>query len=110
MHKIKLLSWKTGVEIEAESLMIGPNSMTGHNQKVDLSLKRWENASIIGKKGNIKRNCWHWNKEQTEYKDEKDYNEKNIVADVLDEDVLMLSLEEQKCEYVAKMMLSGLLI
>ena len=54
------------------------------------------------KKGHIKRNCWHWNKEQTKYKDEKDNNEKNIVADVLDEDVLMLSLEEQKCKHVAK--------
>ena len=55
-----------------------------------------------GKKGHIKRNCWHWNKEQTEEKDEKNDNEKNIVAIVFDEDVVMLSLEEQKCEHVAK--------
>ena len=55
-----------------------------------------------GKKGHIKRNCWHWNKEQTEEKDEKNDNEKNIVAIVFDEDVVMLSLEKQKCEHVAK--------
>ena len=42
-----------------------------------------------GKKGHIKRNCWHWNKEQTEEKDEK-----NAAAVVFYEDVLMLSLEE----------------
>ena len=40
MHKIKLLLCRTGAEIEAEGLMIGPNPMTGHSQKVDLSLKR----------------------------------------------------------------------
>ena len=50
-----------------------------------------------GKKGHKKRNCWHWNKEQIEEKDEK-----NIAAVVFHEDVLMLSLEEQKCEHVAK--------
>ena len=40
MHKIKLLLWRTWAEIEAEGLMIGPNPMTGHIQKVDLSLNR----------------------------------------------------------------------
>ena len=40
MHKIKHLLWRGGVEIKAEGLMIGPNPMTGHSQKIDLSLKR----------------------------------------------------------------------
>ena len=56
----------------------------------------------MGKKGRIKRNCWHWNKEQIEEKDEKSDDEKNTAAVVFHEDVLMLSLEEQKCEHVAK--------
>ena len=55
-----------------------------------------------GKKGYIKRNYWHWNKEQTEEKDEKNDDEKNTAAIVFHEDVLMLSLEEQKCKHVAK--------
>ena len=55
-----------------------------------------------GKKGHIKRNCWHWNKEQIEDKDEKNDDEKNTATVVYHEDVLMLSLEEQKCKHVAK--------
>ena len=47
-----------------------------------------------GKNGHIKRNCWHWNKEQTEEKDEKNDDEKNTAVVVLHEDVLMLSLQE----------------
>ena len=53
------------------------------------------------KKGHIKRNSWHWNKEQTEEKDEKNDDEKNTAAVVFHEDVLMLSLEEQKCEHAS---------
>ena len=56
----------------------------------------------MGKNGHMKRNCWHWNKEQTEEKDEKNDDEKNTAAVVFHEDVLMLFLEEQKCEHVAK--------
>ena len=55
-----------------------------------------------GKNGHIQRNCWHWNKEQTEEKDEKNDDEKNTAVVVLHEDVLMLSLQEQKCMHVAK--------
>ena len=54
-----------------------------------------------GKKGYVKRNYWHWNKEQTEEKDEKNDDEKNTAAIVFHEDVLMLSLEEQQCKNVA---------
>ena len=45
MHKIKLLS---RVKVEAEDLMIG-NSIVGHNQEIDLSSRKLENASIVGK-------------------------------------------------------------
>ena len=48
MHEIKLLLWRTSVEVEAENLMIG-NSMVGHNQEIDLSSRKLENASIVGK-------------------------------------------------------------
>ena len=48
MHKIKLLSRRTRVEVEAKDLMI-ENSMVGHNQEIDLSLRKLENASIVGK-------------------------------------------------------------
>ena len=48
------------------------------------------------KKEHIKRNFWHWNK------DEKNDNEKNIAIVVFDKDVVILSLQEQKYEHVAK--------
>ena len=50
----------------------------------------------------MKRNCWHWNKEQTEEKYDNNDDEKNTAIVVFHEDVVMLSLEEQKCEHVAK--------
>ena len=44
MYKIKLLSQRTTrVEIEAEDLMIR-NLMVGHNQEIDLSSRKLENA------------------------------------------------------------------
>ena len=49
MHKIKLLSWRIKAEVEAEDLMI-EKSMVGHNQDIDLSSRKLENASIVGKK------------------------------------------------------------
>ena len=48
------------------------------------------------KKEHIKRNFWHWNK------DEKNDNEKNTTIVVFDKDVVILSLQEQKYEHVAK--------
>ena len=48
MHKVKLLSQRTRVEVEAEDLMIR-NLMVGHNQEIDLSSRKLENASIVGK-------------------------------------------------------------
>ena len=54
------------------------------------------------KNGHRRRDCWHWNKNKTEGKDEKNDNEKITIATVIAEDVLVLSIEEQKCEYVAK--------
>ena len=48
MHKIKLLSRRTRVEVEAKDLMIG-NSMVGQNQEIDLSSRKLQKASIVGK-------------------------------------------------------------
>ena len=48
MHKIKLLSLRTRVEVEAKDLMI-KNSMVGHNQEINLNSRKLENASIVGK-------------------------------------------------------------
>ena len=52
------------------------------------------------KNGHIRRDCWHWNKEQTEGKDKKNDSEKNTTAIVKSKSVSMLLI----------MMLSGLLI
>ena len=49
MHKIKILSRRTRVEVEANDLMI-ENSMVGHNQEMDLNSRKLENASIMGKR------------------------------------------------------------
>ena len=46
MHKIKLLLWRTKVEVEVKDLII-ENSKVGHNQEIDLSLRKLENASIV---------------------------------------------------------------
>ena len=99
MHKIKLLSQRTKAEVEAKNLMI-ENSKIGHNQEIDLSSRKLENASIVGK-WSLKRDCWHWNKEQNKGKYEKNDSEKNTTAVVIAEDVVLLSIEEQKCEHVA---------
>ena len=48
MHKIKLLSRRTRVKVEADDLMIG-NLTEGHNQEIDLSSRKLVNASIVGK-------------------------------------------------------------
>ena len=56
----------------------------------------------MGKNGHMKRNYWHWNKEQIEEKYDNNDDEKNTATVVFHEDVVMLSLEEQKCEHVAK--------
>ena len=97
MHKIKLLSRRTRVKVKAKDLMIG-NSIVGHNQEIDLSSRKLENISIVGK---MVTYCWHWNKKQNKGKYEKNDSEKNTTAVVIDEDVVVLSIEEQKCEYVA---------
>ena len=46
------------------------------------------------KNGHIKRDCWHWNKEQTKGKDEKNDSQKNTTTAVIVEDVVVLSIEE----------------
>ena len=49
MHKIELLSKRTRAEVEADNLMI-ENSIVGHNQEIDLNLRKLENAFIVGKR------------------------------------------------------------
>ena len=48
MHKIKLLLRRIRAEVEAEDLII-ENSIIGHNQEINLSSRKLENASIVGK-------------------------------------------------------------
>ena len=48
----------------------------------------------MGKKEHIRKDCWHWNKKQTEGKDDKNDNEKNITTAVIAEDVVVFSIEE----------------
>ena len=45
-------------------------------------------------------NCRHWRKEQTEDKDHKHDDEKSTIAIVGDEEVVVLLVQEQKCEHV----------
>jgi hypothetical protein len=52
------------------------------------------------KNGHIRINCKHWRKEQTEDKDHKHDDEKGTTAIVDDEEVVVLSVQEQKCEHV----------
>ena len=49
MHKIKLWSRRTRAKIEVEDLKT-KKSIVGHNQEIDLILKKLENASIVGKR------------------------------------------------------------
>ena len=54
-----------------------------------------------GKKCHLRRDCWHWNKEQNKGKyEKKNDSEKNTTAAVINGDVVVLSVEEQKCEHV----------
>ena len=41
------------------------------------------------KNGHIRKDCWHWNKEQTEGKDDKNDIEKNTIVAVIVEDVVV---------------------
>ena len=50
--------------------------------------------------GHLRRD-WHWNKEQNKGKYEKNNSEKNTTAAVIDEDVVVLYIEEQKCEHLS---------
>ena len=62
----------------------GPDDRAKFNDrsqsKARSHMKEIRECFHCGKKGHIKRNGWHWNKEQIEEKDEKNDNEKNIAA------------------------------
>ena len=81
----------------------GPNDwkFNGRSQSRDKSqFKESRECFHYGKKGYLRRDCWHWNKEQNKGKYKKNDSEKNTTVAVIDEDVVVLSIEEQKCEHV----------
>ena len=74
----------------------------GRSQSRDRSqFKETRECFHYGKNGHLRSDCWHWNKEQNKGKYEKNDSEKNTIAAMIDEDVVVLSIEEQKCERVA---------
>ena len=81
----------------------GPNDrkFNGRSQSRNRSqFKETRECLYCEKNGHIRRDCWHWNKEQTEGKDKKNDSEKNTTAIVKSKSVSMLLI----------MILSGLLI
>ena len=79
----------------------GPNDrkFNGRSNSKDRSqFKETRECFYCGKNGHLRRDCWHWNKKQNKGKYEKNDSEKNTTAN--HEDVVVLSIEEQKCEHV----------
>ena len=86
-------------ENESRGRSKGPNDrkFNGKSQSRDRSqFKETRECFNYGKKGYLRRDCWHWNKEQNEGKYEKNDSEKNTTTAVIDEDFI----EEQKCKHV----------
>ena len=86
-------------ENESRGRSKGPNDrkFNGKLQSRDRSqFKKTRECFNCGKKGYLKRDCWHWNKEQNEGKYEKNDSEKNTTTAIIDEDFI----EEQKCKHV----------
>ena len=82
----------------------GPNDQkfNGRSQSRDKSqFKEIRECFHCGKNGHLRRDYLHWNKEQNKGKYEKNDSEKNTTAAVIDEDVVVLSIEEQKYKRVA---------
>ena len=74
----------------------------GRSQSRDRSqFKETRECFHYGKNGHLRSDCWHWNKEQNKGKYEKNDSEKNTTAAMVAEDVVVLSIEEQKCDHVA---------
>ena len=74
----------------------------GRSQSRDRSqFKETRECFHYGKNCHLRSDCWHWNKEQNKGRYEKNDSEKNTTAAMIDEDVVVLSIEEQKCERVA---------
>ena len=75
----------------------GPNDrkFNGRSQSRDRSqFKETRECFHCGKNGHLRKDCWHWNKEQNKGKYEKNESEKNTIATVIAEDVVVLSIEE----------------
>ena len=82
----------------------GPNDrkFNGRLQSRDRSqFKETRECFHCGKNCRLRRDFWHWNKEHNKGKYEMNDSEKNATAAMIDEDVVVLSIEEQKCEHVA---------
>ena len=78
----------------------GPNDrkLNGRSQsRYRSQFKETRECFHCGKNGHLKRDCWHWNKEQNKgkYEEKKNDSEKNTTAIVNDEGVVVLSIEEQ---------------
>ena len=68
----------------------GPNDrkLNGRSQSRDRSqFKETRECCHCGKKGHLRRDCWHWKKEKNKGKYEKNESEKNTTATVIDENV-----------------------
>ena len=69
----------------------------GRSQSRDRSqFKETRECFHCGKRGHLRRDCWHLNKEQNKGKYEKINSEKNTTIALIDKDVVVLSIEKQK--------------
>ena len=75
----------------------GPNDrkFNDRSQSRDRSqFKETRECFHCGKNGHLRRDCWHWNKEQNKGKyEKKNDSEKNTTAAVINGDVVVLSIE-----------------
>ena len=81
----------------------GPNDQKFNGRshsRYSSQFKETKESFHCGKNGHLRRDCWYWNKERNKGKYEKNDSEKNTTTTVIDEDVVVLSIEEQKCEHV----------
>ena len=62
----------------------------GRSQSRDRSqFKETRECFHCGKNGHLRRDCWHWNKEQNKGKYEKNDGKKNATTTVIDENVVV---------------------
>ena len=89
----------------------GPNDQKFNGRshsRYSSQFKETKESFHCGKNGHLRRDCWYWNKERNKGKYEKNDSEKNTTTTVIDENVVMLSIEVKKCEHI--ILTKGLLI